>query len=202
MCGRFLAGRSDGENYGELVSYRFPKQELIFGPLQIEGRIDQDPDISSQITLWDQGGSEVIRGNLLVLPIDNSLLYVEPLYLRAENGQIPELKRVILASGERIVMRETLDQALMALFEGRQPTATVSAEAEPTPAPAESAEQPAAQADEAQPLPDTVSELARTASEHYEAAQQALQQGDWATYGEELNRMEEALNALMEMTAQ
>jgi len=198
----WLAGRSDGENYGELVSYRFPKQELIFGPLQIEGRIDQDPDISSQITLWDQGGSEVIRGNLLVLPIDNSLLYVEPLYLRAENGQIPELKRVILASGERIVMRETLDQALMALFEGRQPTATVSAEAEPTPAPAESAEQPAAQADEAQPLPDTVSELARTASEHYEAAQQALQQGDWATYGEELNRMEEALNALMEMTAQ
>ena len=79
----WMAGRSDGEHYGELVMFRFPKQELIFGPLQIEARIDQNPEISAQITLWDQGGSEVIRGNLLVLPVDNSLLYVEPLYLRA-----------------------------------------------------------------------------------------------------------------------
>ncbi len=189
----WLAGRSDGENYGELVSYRFPKQELIFGPLQIEGRIDQDPEISSQITLWDQGGSEVIRGNLLVLPIDNSLLYVEPLYLRAENGQIPELKRVILASGERIVMRETLDQALLALFEGRQPIA-----AEPS---VESTPAPAGQVDD-QPLPDTIVELANTAAEHYEAAQKALQQGDWATYGAELDKMENALNALVTMTEQ
>ncbi|MDX1522110.1 MAG: UPF0182 family protein, partial [Anaerolineae bacterium] len=117
----WMAARSDGEHYGELIVYRFPKQELVFGPLQIEGRIDQNPEISSQITLWDQGGSEVIRGNLLVLPIENSLLYVEPLYLRAENGQIPELKRVVLSSDDRIVMRETLAQALEDLFEGGDP---------------------------------------------------------------------------------
>jgi uncharacterized membrane protein (UPF0182 family) len=99
-----MAGRSDGENYGQLVVYRFPKQELIFGPLQIEARIDQDPEISSQLSLWSQRGSQVIRGNLLVIPMDQSLLYVEPLYLQAESGEIPELKRVVLSSGERVVM--------------------------------------------------------------------------------------------------
>ncbi|RME79493.1 MAG: UPF0182 family protein, partial [Chloroflexi bacterium] len=184
----WLAARSDGEHYGKLVAYRFPKQELIYGPLQIEGRIDQDPEISSQITLWDQGGSEVIRGNLLVLPIDNSLMYVEPLYLRAENGQIPELKRVILAAGDRIVMRPNLEEALTALFGGTAPAPTTPV-AEAPPAPGES-----------NLLPGTVGELARTAAAHYEAAQEALRRGDWAAYGEELNKMESALKALVRLT--
>lgn len=203
----WLAARSDGENYGELVAFRFPKQELIFGPLQIEGRIDQDPDISSQITLWDQGGSEVIRGNLLVLPIENSLLYVEPLYLRAENGQIPELKRVILSSGERIVMRPTLAEALNALFEGAEP---VLAETDERLSPEEiTAEQaPTTTADDAAPEAETiplttdVAELAQLASDHYEAAQEALQAGDWTTYGEELDKMEDALRALVRVTGE
>ncbi|RMF00854.1 MAG: UPF0182 family protein, partial [Chloroflexi bacterium] len=203
----WMAARSDGEHYGELVIYRFPKQELIFGPLQIEGRIDQNPEISAQITLWDQGGSEVIRGNLLVLPIANSLLYVEPLYLRAENGQIPELKRVILASGDTIVMRETLGEALAALFDGLEGGATPSTPGQrdtgPAPSPADN--QPEPRATPAAPpaeLSDlSVAELAQNASDHYEAAQRALQQNDWATYGAELDKMEAALNALLAKTA-
>jgi uncharacterized membrane protein (UPF0182 family) len=207
----WLAARSDGESYGQLVVYRFPKQELIFGPLQIEGRIDQNPEISSQITLWDQGGSEVIRGNLLVLPIDNALLYVEPLYLRAENGQIPELKRVILASGDRIVMRETLAESLEALFEGTDGqllTASADIPADEGSTASTEAAEPASTSDTATTETTTpaniadkdIAELAQIASDRYEAAQQALQSGDWATYGEELAEMEAALKALIELT--
>ncbi|MBN1221012.1 MAG: UPF0182 family protein [Anaerolineae bacterium] len=195
----WIAARCDGEHYGELLVYRFPKQELIFGPLQIEGRIDQTPEISAQITLWGQGGSEVIRGNLLVLPVGNSLLYVEPLYLRAEQGQIPELKRVILASGDQIVMRETLEDSLLALFEGEPAVAAVE-----RPAATETAEpatpQETTPAAPIEPLSDDVAELARAASEYYEAAQVALRQGDWATYGEKLEQMKAVLDKLVELT--
>lgn len=197
----WLAARADDESYGELVVYRFPKQELVYGPLQIEGRIDQNPEISSQITLWDQGGSEVIRGNLLVLPINNALLYVEPLYLRADNGQIPELKRVIIASGDQIVMEETLSEALITLFaEGREFDLPAAPEARPT------AEPPAETLVTEQPDIDLetadIRELAQMASDHYEAAQSALRREDWATYGEELTQMEAALEALVQLTSE
>ena len=198
----WMAARSDVPNYGELVVYRFPKQELIFGPLQIEGRIDQNPEISSQITLWDQGGSEVIRGNLLVLPIENSLLYVEPLYLRAENGQIPELKRVILASGDRIVMEETLSESLASLFaEGE----FIPAAAETTVDSEESSVEPTAENETdativTPALSNDIAELAQEASERYSTAQEALSRGDWAAYGEELKRMEVILDKMVEMT--
>jgi uncharacterized membrane protein (UPF0182 family) len=215
----WMAARSDGENYGKLVTYRFPKQELIFGPLQIEGRIDQNPEISAQITLWDQGGSEVIRGNLLVLPIGKSLLYVEPLYLRAENGQIPELKRVILATSERIVMEETLAEALVALFDTGETLLTEAADSSTTPSaeepepetemtssdtsPQTSAGEDASATDVAAAEEFTnqnIAELAQLASSHYEAAQTALRKGDWTTYGEELEKMEQALEALLQLT--
>jgi uncharacterized membrane protein (UPF0182 family) len=204
----WMAARSDGENYGELVVYRFPKQELIFGPLQIEGRIDQNPEISAQITLWDQGGSEVIRGNLLVLPIGDSLLYVEPLYLRAENGQIPELKRVILAAGDTIVMRETLAEALEALFEEQGdlvPVTATASETGPAVEPAEEAAQPVEPPSSTTAISDdladlSVAQLAELASTHYEAAQKALQEGDWATYGAELETVEAALAVLVDKT--
>ncbi len=193
----WLAARSDGENYGQLVTYRFPKQELVFGPLQIEGRIDQDPEISAQITLWSQSGSQVIRGNLLVLPLDNSLLYIEPLYLQAVNGQIPELKRVIVVSGNQVIMRETLAESLQALFSQNGPDLT-SAESPPA-----TGETPP------RPTPPTVdltsqdaNQLAITASHHYDAAQKALQNGDWATYGAELEKMKAALDALVRVTGQ
>lgn len=112
----WLAARSDGENYGKMLLYNFPKQELVFGTEQIEARINQDPIISQQISLWNRRGSRAIQGNLLVIPIERSLLYVEPLYLEAEQNRLPILARVIVAYGNRIVMAETLQQGLTAMF--------------------------------------------------------------------------------------
>jgi uncharacterized membrane protein (UPF0182 family) len=126
----WLAARSDPPNYGKLVVYNFPKQKLIYGPRQIEARIDQDSFISQQLSLWNQRGSQVIRGNLLVVPIERSLVYVEPLYIAAEKGQLPELKRVIVGFGDRIAMEETLDGAMARVF-GR-PAPPAGAEAGPS----------------------------------------------------------------------
>jgi hypothetical protein len=112
----WMAARSDEENYGKLLLYKFPKEKLVYGPLQVEAKIDQDSDISQQLTLWSQQGSRVTRGNLLVIPIKDSILYIEPLYMQAETGQLPELKRVLVSDGERVVMEKTLKDALEALF--------------------------------------------------------------------------------------
>ncbi|MBD3312830.1 UPF0182 family protein [Candidatus Woesearchaeota archaeon] len=112
----WMAARSDGKNYGKLLVYKFPKDKLVYGPSQIEAKFDQDSEISQQLTLWSQRGSRVTRGNLLVIPIDESVLYIEPLYLQAEQGEIPEMKRVLVSDGEKVVMEETLDIALEALF--------------------------------------------------------------------------------------
>jgi uncharacterized protein len=116
----WLAARSDGDNYGKLLLYTFPKQRLIFGPEQIEARINQDPAISSQISLWNRQGSRVLQGNLLMVPIEKSLLYIEPLYLEAAQNQIPTLVRVIVAYENRIVMAETLPEALNTIFRSPQ----------------------------------------------------------------------------------
>jgi uncharacterized membrane protein (UPF0182 family) len=196
----WMAGRSDGEDYGQLVVFRFPKQELIFGPLQIEARIDQNPEISAQLSLWSQRGSQVIRGNLLVIPMEQSLLYVEPLYLQAESGQIPELKRVVVASGEKVVMADTLADGLVRLF----PEGGLVAEAETTAEAAAEGEGPKTgpviTGELASDLAQDVYDLARQADEHYTAALDALQAGDWATYGAELAAMEEVLRQLVEIT--
>ena len=112
----WMAARSDNENYGKLTLYEFPKKELIYGPMQIEAKIDQDPIISEQLTLWNQKGSNVIRGNLLVMPIDGNLIYIEPLYLRSEQGQMPELKRVIVAYQDVVIMRDSLSACLNDIF--------------------------------------------------------------------------------------
>lgn len=117
----WLAGRSDGNNYGKLLLYQFPKQRLIYGPEQVEARINQDPAISQQISLWNRQGSRVIQGNLLVIPIEKSLLYVEPLYLEAEQNSLPTLARVIVAYENRIIMAGTLTEALNTLFESKTP---------------------------------------------------------------------------------
>ena len=114
----WMVARNDGANYGKLAVYRFPRQSLVFGPNQIVNRINQDTEVSRQITLWDQRGSEVLRGELLVLPIEGALIYVQPLYLRAQGGRIPELKRVVAAHEGRVAMAETLDAALAALLGG------------------------------------------------------------------------------------
>ena len=118
----WLAARSDGENYGKLLLYEFPKQQLVYGTEQIEARINQDPVISQQISLWNRQGFRAIQGNLLIVPIKQSLLYVEPIYLEAEQNSLPTLVRVVVAYENRIVMAETLDQALKAIFQAKEPT--------------------------------------------------------------------------------
>src|SRR5512134_2553154 len=123
-----MVARSDGPHYGKFAVFQFPMQTVIFGPRQIAARINQDQVISPQITLWDQQGSEVIQGTLLVIPIEESLIYVRPLYLRAAQGKIPELKRVIVAYQNQIVMEETLEAALERLFPGGGPTRAATEE--------------------------------------------------------------------------
>ena len=113
-----MVARSDPDHYGQLEVFQFPKQKVVFGPRQIVARINQDQEISPQITLWNQQGSQVIQGTLLVIPIKESLLYVRPLYLKASDGKIPELKRVIVAYQNQIVMADTLDMALGRIFGG------------------------------------------------------------------------------------
>ena len=175
----WMVARSDGENYGRLMVFQFPKQTVIFGPRQIAARISQDQVIAPQITLWNQQGSEVIQGTLLVIPIEESLLYIRPLYLRAANGQIPELKRVIVAYQNQIVMEETLDAAIDRLFPGsraRPPSPTT--EQQPT-----ASEAPAAGASA------DFAALAAEARAHFERAMQAQREGNWALYGEEIKQL-------------
>ncbi|MGD2136258.1 MAG: UPF0182 family protein, partial [Gemmatimonadales bacterium] len=179
----WMVARNDGEHLGELVVYRFPRQSLVFGPTQIVNRINQDTEVSRQISLWDQRGSEVIRGNLLVIPIEESLIFVQALYLRAEGGRIPELKRVIVAYENRVVMEETLEASLARLFEGQVPTPRQpTVEAVPS-------------------APSSTAELIRQANEHYQRALAAQRAGDWARYGEEMRLVGEALRALQAAAA-
>jgi uncharacterized membrane protein (UPF0182 family) len=184
----WMVARSDGENYGRLAVFQFPKQTVIFGPRQIAARISQDQIIAPQITLWNQQGSEVIQGTLLVIPIEESLLYIRPLYLRADGGKIPELKRVIVAHQNQIVMEETLDRALDRLFPGRGAPPTV-----PTPP---TTEPPAGERVEAAPPGADARALAEQARAHYERAMKAQREGNWALYGEEIKRLGEVLERL------
>ena len=118
----WIAGRSDGAHYGDVVVYNFPKTKLVDGPLQIEARIDQNPQLSGQLSLWNQQGSHVRRGSLLVIPIGRALLYAEPIYLQAERSPMPELRLVVLALQDRLAYGPTFEAALSALFGGRSVT--------------------------------------------------------------------------------
>lgn len=208
----WLAARSDGENYGNLLVYKLPKDKLIYGPMQLEARVDQQPEISSQLTLWGQRGSEVIRGNLLAIPIESSFLYMEPVYLQArqepeeeqfpEDGEegprrrrmsprmdqrstaIPELKQVILAFGGQVIMRPTFDEALRDLFqvEGRTEISSVSSEAEVTPIGEVSLA--------------TVGDLAAQAEAQYHQVRRSLQEWDWSKAGEVMNALEKTITNL------
>ncbi len=174
----WMVARSDGENYGKLVVYRFPKQKLIYGPRQIVARINQDAEISRQISLWDQRGSQVIQGNLLVIPIEEGLIYVRPLYLRAEAGKIPELKRVIVAYENQIAMEETLETSLARIFKQGLPALAGTAGLP---------SQPPVSA--AATVPSSAADLIQQASAAYDRALQAQRQGDWARYGEEIRKL-------------
>jgi hypothetical protein len=117
----WLAGRSDGAHFGALRNFRFPTGVLVFGPSQIENRIEQNATISQQLTLWDSAGSEVLRSTLMMVPIGDSFLYVQPVYLQATGGRMPELRRVIVANGNIVSMEETFDEALQVALSLRAP---------------------------------------------------------------------------------
>jgi uncharacterized membrane protein (UPF0182 family) len=176
----WLAARSDPPDYGKLVLFEFPKGKLVFGPRQVEARIDQDAFISQQISLWSQAGSQVLRGGLLAIPIEESLLYVQPLYLAAERGRLPELKRVIVAYGNRIAMDETLEASLQQLFGARPAAATGAPPAGGAP-PAASGIPP---------------RLAAEALEHFSRARERFGRGDFAGFAEDLRKLEETLKRL------
>jgi uncharacterized membrane protein (UPF0182 family) len=168
----WMVARNDGEAYGKLRVYRLSRQSLVYGPQQIENRINQDTGISSQVSLWDQRGSKVIRGDLLVIPIEKSLLYVQPLYLQAEGGRIPELKRVVVAYQNQVVMQETLDAALAALFGGANAPRARSSDST-----AVAVVEPALQS------------LLAEARRRFASAIQAQRDGDWTRYGEEIKQL-------------
>jgi len=176
----WLAARCDPPDYGKLIVYEFPKDKLVYGPFQIEALINQNTDVSQQISLWNQSGSRVIRGNILVVPIGNSILYVTPLYLRAQSGQLPELKRVIAIYGDRVVMEETLAGSLAALFKA-PPAVAVTA---PTAIPATNL------------ATGPLFNGAREALAHYDRAIAMLKAGDWNGFGAELNALRSLLEQL------
>ena len=182
----WFAARSDGKNYGQLLVYKFPKEKLVYGPSQIEARIDQDTIISQQFSLWDQRGSSIIRGNMLVIPVNNSLLYVEPIYLKAEQRELPELKRVIVSHSGEVVMGLNLQDAIEKVFGGK-----LSAD-----------EQKVVQ--QAPQIPLTaledgdVKNAVQGLTDHFGAARQALAEGNWTKYGAEMAQAEELLRQLQQ----
>ena len=179
----WMVARSDGEHYGKLAVFQFPKQKVVFGPRQVVARINQDQVISPQITLWNQQGSQVIQGTLLVIPIQESLIYIRPLYLRGTGGRIPELKRVIVAHQNQIVMEETLEASLERLFPSDRGQPRQAAE-------------PAAPGAAREAVNGPVADLAVRAHEHYQRAMKAQREGDWALYGEEIRRLGEVLELM------
>jgi hypothetical protein len=181
----WIAAKSDPPEYGEIVSYNLPKEKLIYGPNQIESRVDQNTEISQQLSLWDQRGSRVVRGNLIVVPIEESFLYVEPIYLIAENIQIPQLRRVIVAYGEQVVMEETLEQSLNKLF-GNQVVEAEDAIAEAEDRARQRPQQTAPQ----------MRENLRQARQLLQQARQALQDGNFAAFGERFGRLETLLEEM------
>lgn len=192
----WMSGRLTPEGQLEIVVYRFPRQETVFGPRQIEGRISQEPDISSQISLWNQSGTQVIMGNMLVIPIEQSVLYVQPLYLQATSVEnaLPELQRVIVATREKVVMRDTLREALEAAVSDDAPaTSGIEATPEPEVPPEETGQ--TTTTTELSPDPE-VNELVEQALDLFEAGQTALAVGDWAAYGEAQNQLEVVLGQI------
>ncbi len=185
----WMCGRCDVPHYGELIVYQLPKEKLIYGPMQIEARINQKPDISSELTLWGQKGSRVIRGNLLIIPIHHSFLYVEPVYLQSEQSQMPELKRVIVSFKDRTEMEPSLDEALRKVFLGTGAAPSIQTDTTAIPG------------QKSLTAPEKGSDPAAQALEHYNKAMEYLRKGDWAGYGRELDRMKQVLEEMAKGTA-
>ncbi len=185
----WLAGRSDPPNYGKLLLYSFPKDKLVYGPSQIEAKIDQDSVISQQLTLWSQQGSRVTRGNLLVIPIKDSILYVEPLYIQSEQGQLPELKRVIVSDGDSVIMEKTLTKALSVLF-GTTDASQTSIYPETT----------GTESDESLETESNVSEQSAISqvNTYYQNILIAMKDNDWEAFGSNFEKLGDAIAVLEE----
>jgi uncharacterized membrane protein (UPF0182 family) len=199
----WLAAKNDGTDYGKLIVYKFPTGQTVFGPSQVMARANQNPEISAQLTLWGQKGSTVVRGNLLAIPIENSVLYLEPLYLQSTTTQIPEFKQVIVALGDRVVMRPTLAEALASVV-GVESLPVVAATAAPItgkPAPQPSMTKPGATPTPTAPAED-VRGLAQRAADQIRRAEEAQKRGDWAEYGRQLEALKKTLNELRQKTGQ
>lgn len=185
----WISAKSDGADYGKRLVYRFPKDKLVYGPEQIHARLNQDPVISSQLTLLSQRGSNVQWGNLLVIPINTSIIYVQPMYLIAEQSQIPQLKYVVVATANSISMQPTLSDALSRVFTGaiagQSPTPSAGGVSTPQ-----------------QPTSANTAALIKEANDHYTKAQDALRIADWATYGKEMQALQQVLAQLLAATGQ
>ncbi|MGZ8514559.1 MAG: UPF0182 family membrane protein [Candidatus Limnocylindrales bacterium] len=194
----WIAARMDGANYGSTLVYRFPADTTIFGPAQIEARIDQDPTISGQVSLWNQSGSKVVRGSLIVVPLDNSLIYLQPVYLQSTGSAFPEFKRIVVASPRQVVWSDTLSGALNLLLAAEggaapspspTPTTTLGPSASPGPGGSPSPTPGAG-------LPSDIPGLIAYANSHFELAQTALRNGDFGRYGSEIALVQAALQRL------
>jgi uncharacterized membrane protein (UPF0182 family) len=170
----WMCARCDKDHYGDIILYRFPKKKMVYGPGQIEARINQDTEISKQLSLWNQQGSSVIKGNLLVIPLENSLIYVEPLYLKADKGQLPELKKVILVYGSQIVMEDNLEKAIKTMFNtSDKHLIHVTEKAR------------------------TMEVMAGEALKHYEKAMEYMKSGNWSGYGDEIEDLGRILSGMV-----
>ncbi|NCB42598.1 MAG: UPF0182 family protein [Clostridia bacterium] len=201
-----LVARNDGDNYGDLILYRLPKDRVIYGPSQVEAQINQDAEISKEFSLWNNSGSTYSRGNMFVFPVEGSLIYVEPVYLEASQGSLPEVKRVIVYYNDRIAYKPTLAEALDALFgegagnplnaenpveAGREAAAILEAGGEIVP------ETPTGtQTGGETVVTSDLQELIRLANEAYEKALSAQKEGDWAGYGQYMNQLQQYLSQL------
>ncbi len=196
----WIAARNDAPNYGATRVYRFPSDTTVFGPAQIEARIDQDPIISAQVTLWDQSGSSVIRGNLIVVPIGDSLLYLQPVYLQSTSSKFPEFQRIVVASPTTVVWGRTLTEALNLLLASSAGTSPSLSPAPGSSAGPGASPGPVATAAPGAQLPADVAGLIAYANSHFEAAQAALKNGDFARYGQEIALVQQALQRLESLT--
>ena len=180
-----MVARNDGENYGQLVLYQFPKSRTIYGPEQIEAQIDQNTEISKEFSLWNSSGTKYRRGNMFIIPINTSILYVEPVYLEAQNSSIPEVKRIIMAYNDEIAYENTLAECLVSLFgDGAE-------EGVSTPGTGSDSSEQGSTEDEM-----STTELIAAASAAYEDAINAQKKGDWAGYGKYMDELEKYLNML------
>ena len=200
----WVAARNDAPNYGETRVYRFPSQSSIFGPAQIEAQIDSDPVISAQFTLWGQSGSKIIRGNLIVVPVGDSLVYLQPVYLQATSAKFPAFQKIIVASPTKVVWGDTLRVALDQLLaaQGGAPGPSPSPGPSPTPGPSGTPGPSASPGPGATPPAGDVTALVDYANQHFELAQQALRDGDFARYGQELALVKQALAQLQALVGQ